>query len=219
MYVIDAKSLEGLPEFHRIIAEGELLPVTYYDFYGRPQGIEILHRLGGIRRLSYGGPLTPELMQKIGSLPLQYLRLHADNFDDKTICHLAALQELKHLDLGTKTLSQMIPYIAKLTSLETLSLMMSAAPTASDVRQLRPLVNLRSLKLDGGYSPEMIDAIAEQFPMLEELVLWHLDDPAIVAPLAAHPSLKSIEIGEWEYEHTAPIEKPLPKIKVSHFYE
>ena len=218
-YVSNAEKLDGLSAYHRAVTDARLESISWYFIYGEPEAVEVLHKLGGVRRLHYSGRMTVDVMRRIGEFPLESLVLQGNDFSNQSIRHLASLQELKQLDLGTDKPDRMIPYIAQLKSLERLSFIMSDTLGAAEIRELRTLTKLKSLKFFSGYPPNFIQAIAEQFPALEELGLWNIDDPAVVAPLATHPSLKFIEILGGEYQHTATIEKLLPRVTVGHFYE
>ena len=204
---------EQFTQHHRIIIDSPWDSTALYQIENEPRAIEVFQKTGKVRRLYYAGPMTAELLQRIGSLPLEYLGLQSYEFPHEGAAHLATLQRLKELVLFVNIHpDELFTTIAKLESLESLSFWSNTpVPTAEEIRKLRFLRNLKTLKFFGGYTPELIRTLSQDFPQLETLGLGNLMDTNWVAPLANHPSLKTIEI----HPISVPaIEKVLPNVTV-----
>ena len=129
-YVSNAETLEGLSAYHRAVANARWESIAGYSIYGESDAIDVLHKLGGVRRLHYSGPMTAEVMRCISEFPLERLVLQGNSFTHRSIRPLALLQNLKQLDLGTDKPDILIPYVAQLQSLASLSFIVSETPIA-----------------------------------------------------------------------------------------
>lgn len=162
----------------------------------RQAGFKVKQAAGGTE-IGFGQPeWTPELWRRLGEIPsLTALRGTAPCADNAGLEVLTRLPRLETLYLNASTFDdQGFAMLAKMRSLQSLSLDHNQRLTGRGAAALKSLPNLRSLRFGGcmKFTSDGVRAAAE-IAQLESLQLHHCgvgDDD--LAPLAGMPKLKSL---------------------------